>query len=55
MKFLWSKLSLGGLYTDANDDANDADDTDDDNNKTTWQTEHDCIGSLPNEPKTWEV
>ena len=45
MKFLWSKLALGELYTD---DANDADDTDD--NTTQW-TEHDCIGSLPNEPK----
>ena len=27
-------------------------DADDDNNDTRW-TEHDCIGSLPNEPKTW--
>ena len=43
MKLLWSNLSLGGLYTDAN--AND------DDNNTRW-TEHDCIGSLPNEPKT---
>ena len=54
MKFLWSKLSLGGLYTDADADADDtdADDTDDnDNDNDTWWTEHDCIGSLPNEPK----
>ena len=33
------------LYTD------DAD-TDDANDNTTRQTKHDCIGSLPNEPKT---
>ena len=48
MKLLWSNLSLGGLYTDANDaDTNDAD-----NNDNTRWTEHDCTGSLPNEPKT---
>ena len=38
-------LSLGQLYTDDNNDAND--------NDTRW-TNHDCIGSLacmPNEPK----
>ena len=30
----------------------DADDTDnDDNDNDTRRTEHDCIGSLPNEPK----
>ena len=50
MKFLWSMLSLGQLYTDdTNDDAND-DDTND-----TWWTNHDYIGSLacmPNEPKS---
>ena len=34
------------LYTDA--DADNAADTDDD----TRRTKHDCIGSLPNEPKT---
>ena len=54
MEFLWSTLSLGGLYTDTNDDA-DADDTDadaNDNDNTTRQTENDCIGSLPNEPKS---
>ena len=57
MKLLWSNLSLGGLYTDT--DADDADDTDDDadagnddNDNDTRRTEHDCIGSLPNEPKT---
>ena len=44
MKLLWSNLSLEGLYTDADtDNAND--------NNNTWWTEHDCIGSLPNEPK----
>ena len=48
MKFLWSKLSLGWLYTDANDD--NTNDTDDDDNDTR-RTEYDCIGSLPNEPK----
>ena len=48
MKLLWSNLSLGGLYTDADADDNDADDNDND----TWWTEHDCIGSLPNEPKS---
>ena len=47
MKLLWSNLSLGGLYTDA--DANDDDDNENDND-TRW-TEYDCIGSLPNEPK----
>ena len=50
MKLLWSNLSLGGLYTDAD---TDADDNDDNDNDTQW-TEHDCIGSLPNEPKTKE-
>ena len=40
-------MSLGELYTN-DTNAND-DDTDD--NTTQW-TEHDCIGSLPNEPKT---
>ena len=48
MKLLWSNLSLGGLYTDANADADD----DDDNDNDTRRTEHDCIGSLPNEPKS---
>ena len=57
MKLLWSNLSLGGLYTHANsDDADntddDADADDDDNDNDTRRTEHDCIGSLPNEPKT---
>ena len=36
---------MGWLYTDA-------DDADDDKNNDTWETEHDCIGSLPNEAKT---
>ena len=58
MMLLWSNLSLGGLYTDADandtddDTDNDADGDDDDND--TRRTEHDCIGSLPNEPKTKE-
>ena len=57
MKLLWSNLSLGGLYTDANADnddnnANDDADADNDNDNDTWRTEHDCIGSLPNEPKS---
>ena len=57
MKLLWSNLSLGGLYTDADanddDDAdNDTDTDDDDNDNDTRWTEHDCIGSLPNEPKS---
>ena len=59
MKLPWSNLSLGGLYTDTDadddddndDDADDDTDTDDDDNDTR-RTEHDCIGSLPNEPKT---
>ena len=42
MELLWSNLSLGGLYTDTNAD----------NDNDTQQTEHDCIGSLPNEPKS---
>ena len=46
MKLLWSNLSLGGLYTDV--------DTDDDDNDTQW-TEHGCIGSLPNEPKSTKI
>ena len=33
------------MYTDVDDNA-------DDNDNTTRQTEHDCIGSFPNEPKT---
>ena len=40
------KAVTGRLYTDADDDANT------NNNNTTRRTEHDCIGSLPNEPKT---
>ena len=51
MKLLWSNLSLGGLYTYANDD-DDANTNATDNDNDTWQTEHDCIGSLPNEPKS---
>ena len=51
MKLLWLNLSLGGLYTDADADANADTDADDDDNDTR-RTEHDCIGSLPNEPKT---
>ena len=54
MKLLWSNLSLGGLYTDANADADDNTDADDDNDNDTRRTEHDCIGSLPNEPKIVE-
>ena len=54
MKLLWSNLSLRGLYTDTDDDDNDTDDDtntdDDDNDNDTRWTEHDCIGSLPNEP-----
>ena len=62
MKFLWSLLSLGQLYTDdtndcANDnDNNDNDDANNDHNDIQW-TNHDCIGSLAcmsNEPKTWK-
>ena len=47
IKFLGSMLSLGQLYTDTNDDDDDANDT--------RRTNHDCIGSLacmPNEPKS---
>ena len=41
------------LYTKANgDDTDDNATNDDDNNNDTWWTKHDCIGSLPNEPKT---
>ena len=48
---------MGELYTDNtnndndDNDNNDADDDNDDANDTRW-TNHDCIGSLPNEPKT---
>ena len=44
-------LLLEQLYTD---NTNDSDDDNNDDNDT-WQTDHDCIGSLacmPNEPKT---
>ena len=56
MKFLWTMLSLGQLYTDANadDDNDDNTDNDDINDNDTWWTNHDCIGSLacmPNESK----
>ena len=58
MKLLWLNLLLGELYTDVNAD-NDADtdvNTDNnDNDNDTWWTEHDCIGSLPNEPKSANV
>ena len=46
------KPITGRLYTDAN--AANADATDDNDNNTQW-TEHDCIGSLPNEPKKLKV
>ena len=52
MKLLWSNLSLEGLYTDADVDDADDDDDNNDNDNDTWQTEYDCIGSLPNEPKS---
>ena len=49
-------LSLGQLYTDDVDGDADADaDTDmdmDDDDNDTCRTKHDCIGSLPSEPKT---
>ena len=48
---------MGELYTDnANNDDNDADDDDDGNdaNDKRW-TNHDCIGSLPNEPKNKNI
>ena len=54
MDFLWSKLFVEELYTgntNDNDDDDDANDDGDDANDTRW-TNHDCIGSLPNEPKT---
>ena len=40
---------MGQLYTDDADTDTNAD-ADDDN--TTRRTEHDCTGSLPNEPKS---
>ena len=52
MKFVRLKLSLGWLYTDTDDDTDDTNNADDNNNNTTRRIEHDCIGSLPNEPKT---
>ena len=54
MKLLWLNPSLGGLYTDTDADTAAADDDNDDDNDTR-RTEHDCIGSLPNEPKTTET
>ena len=50
-------LSLGQLYTDTNTNDDDDDNNNDTNNddKDTWQTDHDCISSLPcmsNEPKS---
>ena len=46
------KVSLGQLYTN-NEDADANTDMDDNasDNDTLWTT-HDCIGSLPNEPKS---
>ena len=43
------KAFTGMAVLNANDANTDANNNDND----TWQTEHDCIGSLPNEPKTW--
>ena len=40
---------MGELYTD---DTNNDDTDDDDDDDDTCRTNHDCIGSLPNEPKT---
>ena len=48
-------ILLGGLYTYTNantDTDDDADADDNDNDNDTRRTEHDGIGSLPNEPKT---
>ena len=42
MKFLWSILSLGQLYTDTNTIDDDTNDDDDDDNDT-WQINHDCM------------
>ena len=57
IRFLWSMLSLGKLYTDdTNDDDNDNDDNNDNNDANDKRrTNNDCIGSLAcmqNEPKT---
>ena len=52
MKLLWSNLSLGGLYTDADADNADTNATDANDNDDTRRTEHVYIGSLPNEPKS---
>ena len=52
IKFLSSMLLLVQLYTG---DTNDNNDDNDDDSNDTWQTNHDCIGSLAcmsNEPKT---
>ena len=46
IEFVWSKLSLGELYTDADND----DEDDNDTNDTRW-TNNDCTDSLPNVPK----
>ena len=45
------KAVTGRACTDAADDAN----TNDTDNNTTRRTEHDCIGSLPNEPKSYQA
>ena len=37
------------------DDNADADTDDDANDNDTCQTKHECIGSLPNEPKSEEI
>ena len=59
IKCLWSILLLEQLYTDNtnddNDDNNDGNNNNNDDNDT-WQTNHDCIGSLacmPNDPKSF--
>ena len=43
---------MGELYTDDTNNNNTDDDDDDDDDDDTHQTNHDCIGSLPNEPKS---
>ena len=40
------------MDTNANANADDADNDNNDNDNDTRWTEHDCTGSLPNEPKT---
>ena len=47
----WEGCTNADADADNADTDDDTDTDDDDNDNDTRRTEHDCIGSLPNEPK----